>query len=174
MGFVRRIINIVNPENIMNVIENLKVLITAIEAEPTNNIDLRRYRYEPEVASCGTIYCAAGLVPTIPHFIEMGVYADNFGAPRMPGTFDIDETLVTLFWGDISPFDRKDPAFFCLFAPRAAGEWDDDLFFEFDETGATQPTDKELVLMRLKHHLKTLNEREAIAQMAADYNRDHG
>lgn len=121
----------------MNYIENLKVTIAAVEAQP--ELDLEQYR---RVTDCGTLYCVAGLLPTIPHFAEMGVVAyGRGGAPVLPGYYGSNIALYALF----GTFPDGD-AYRCLCASRHWGAWDEEL-------GSDDLSDKELALARLRKAL---------------------
>jgi hypothetical protein len=123
----------------VNYIENLKAAIAAVEAQP--ELDLNQYR---KVTDCGTLYCVAGLLPTIPHFAALGVvgYIGGVGAPELPDSRSSDDTLDELF----GMFPDGD-AYNCLCALRKYGEWDEELL------ASGRLTDKELALARLNKAL---------------------
>lgn len=144
-------------------IENLKVLIAAVEAQPELNLKAYRTKH-----GCGTLFCVAGLLPTIPHFKNLGVETDEMdgrGAPAMPVKgFGIVDTVAHLF-GYYGTFDSgglyQVDAFHKICLMRGQSKWDDELKVNRGTQWCCVPdtiTDKDLALHRLN---KALAIREA-------------
>lgn len=116
--------------------DNLLQAIAATEAFPERLLALHYYRKETD---CGTMYCLAGLLTTVPHFAEQGLTLQR--SERDPTW-----TLVTegRKLNDILGYS----AWFRLFAPRGAAEWDEQLLRD----GTL--TDKQLALARLRRQLE--------------------
>lgn len=139
----------------MNPIENLQLLISAVEAHPEELFDLMKYKQEK---NCGTLFCTLGLAASMPEFQEQGVqflqYDNTFGFDvvinGVPAT--ISHTIDSIFGPDA--FDR-------LFQPAQLGQWDKSFGYslstEADEYSPNM-TDKALALKRLYRQLSILEE----------------
>lgn len=136
------------------IIENLELAIKAVEEYPEELFDLERFQ---DRTQCGTLYCTAGLLSTVPHFYHQGVKLvdegeDLCGANRWrlirkidPATGVMNYTYLWSLFGDWA-FDR-------LFEGRGHGIWDEHLIANLYEKHDRFVTDKELALARLQKQL---------------------
>lgn len=124
--------------------ENLLEAIKAIEAWPEEKLDLEYFMKTS--ASCGTLYCAAGLLTITPFFIEQGLYLQNIGgrnAFRKAG----DEDTIAFRAPWVSDMFGEG-AFGNLFATHGQGDLDKELLAD------GYLSDKALALARLRKQLE--------------------
>lgn len=133
----------------MNHLENIDVLIAAVEQQ--EELDLSTFR---SAHRCGTLFCIAGLIPTLPHFQALGVTANTWGAPAMNGAYHpvynaVVDVIEKLFG---NPLDEHINAwsFEALCERHGEGLWDEELGAEPGALGFDLPSDKELALRRLR------------------------
>lgn len=119
----------------MTIIENLELLIKAVEDEPEQLFNLMWFE---RTAGCGTLHCTLGLAATMPGFQEQGLtLVGSF--PVLEGRFTANNNSSNL---DIL-FGKY--AFARLFKSRNFGVWDREF--------SSPTSDKELALLRLRKQL---------------------
>ena len=133
------------------IVRNLEILKAAVEAQPEKLFDLRAFKRE---ASCGTLFCTAGLAATMPEFIEQGLelaaLGDGWWAVEVDGV-GIDESAKshTIFGSN---------SFANLFDARDCGAMDDshpDSYTDglYGTTIHSSVTDKQLAIWRLEQQI---------------------
>lgn len=140
------------------IIDNLNLLIAAVEAQPEPLFSLRKYREE---APCGTLFCTAGLAATMPEFNAQGMCFGPSGLeaviPTINGVFlDSSRPSDPLFgenaWNNIFAGyndGARDDILGGVYAMRENG-------YGEMETEWTSPlmADKDLALARLRKQLE--------------------
>lgn len=131
------------------ILSNLRLLRSAVEAQPEKLFDLSNYKQE---SKCGTLFCTAGLAATMPEFQEQGMGFRPLPAAPWKcivtiGDEDIDD------WGVAAPL-FGDKAWDACFAGRADGLFDDE--YPGDLYGGSFVTDKQLALWRLDAQIEAV------------------
>lgn len=148
-----------NTSNIKTSIkERLAFAYQVIGGIPEKVIDLERYRSkEGKTLDCGTICCGAGWLALHPVFNELGLTLSASNFPQTEKTMqdyqnDPEDALAEIF--GTNAFDK-------YFSPRYLGKWDSELVTQFRNANIRPPTDKELLLARLKkgYHLSRFSPR---------------
>lgn len=137
-----------NNELILN---NLRLLYSAVEAHPEEIFDLSSYKQE---SSCGTLFCTAGLAASMSVFQAQGVGwkrqfcndADNYGDDWHYVTVDgipIYETTAADYLFGTNSFEN-------CFAANSMGARD------WDGFGYEEVPDKQLALWRLEQQIESV------------------
>lgn len=137
-------------------LDNLEVLLAAVQAQPETLFDLSKYQQK---TTCGTMFCTAGLATTLPHFQALGFtmatgpssYSDRpFTGVKVGANWIFDRGVVSKHFGAV--FDD-------LFSPAGCSDTDDDLGYLYDsDSCVANMTDKELAVARLKRQIAKLKE----------------
>lgn len=145
----------------MTPIENLEILIDAVEQHPEELFDLSKYKQEK---NCGTLFCTLGLAASMPEFQAQGV---EFVKRPEYSSSDVKINGETAWYADTADGIFGPEAFSRLFEPADCGSMDAFLryspgFVEHCDDGDIQHgpnmTDKELALARLNKQLSILKE----------------
>lgn len=131
------------------IVQNLMVLIQAVEDYPEPKLDLGIFKLDRE---CGTIYCTAGLAASLPIFQQQGltlldrpfpiVTLNGYGINQEGG----DKPLAELF---------GESAFCRLFSPRHGSPYDAVSGLVYQEPPVS---DKQIALNRLRFQLDLYNQ----------------
>ena len=142
----------------MNHLENAKLAMKYWLTVPPQNVppDLCAWNYSPGKHTCWTIACFGGWVPAMPEFAAMGVTADEFGAPKLPGTSSVSEVANILFGEVQDDLGAGFRGHLFEMASDCAYDWDFD--HDFDQFDRTE--DHKLVVHRLESHIKYLESRQ--------------
>lgn len=148
-----------NTPNIKNSIkERLAFAYQVISGIPGDVIELDSFRTKKgQTLECGTICCGAGWLALHPVFNELGLTADVFGRPQ---------TIKSVRLGDYSDDALEEifgkGSYRKFFTLRGAGTYDRELVNTFCLHHEYQPSDKELLLARLKkgYHMSRFNPRK--------------
>ena len=129
------------------IIENLEVLLAAVEAQPENLFDLGSWRTE---TPCGTNFCVAGLACSMPRFQAAGMRWTTYDVPQYNGIDMRDDGGDELFGANSMPE---------LFRFAGGGRLDKELgldygYDDYDDVHM-YCTDKELAVARLKNRIAT-------------------
>lgn len=140
------------------IINNLKTLLAAVEAQPESQFDLSFYKKEE---ACGTLFCTIGLAATMPHFQALGYNFKSFQNRSGGFVYFVNKDDEEVTYTDITDEDFGDGAFEALFAPASRGTTDEALGYEAicdddgDRIGANL-SDKELAVKRLENRISFL------------------
>ena len=86
-----------------SILENLRIAIEALEAAPEEAIDLARFK-----SPCGTLFCFAGLLTTVPHFQALGMRLEEKYGWENYYSLKVKDTNYRNIWTELDEIFGKD------------------------------------------------------------------
>ena len=136
------------------ILSNLRLLRSAVEAQPEQLFDLARFKKEEP---CGTLFCTAGLAASMPEFQAQGMHFESQAHPLFRSSsarwrVKIGESYLWDEGGDTSTSTDNlfgEESSNTLFTERYEGACDADILRDDDGGAIPGISDKQLALMRL-------------------------